>query len=169
MKRKIFFAAIGALMCAWASAQNTMVVNSEKIFKALPAYNTAVTQLDNMSKDYQKKVDDAFAAVQQMYNDYQGQRQYLSDYDRKSREDAIISREKEVTKAQQDFFGPDGELMKKRIEMIKPIQDKVFKFITDYAIASGFGIVIDQSANATLLYFAPTLDKTQDIINQLNK
>ena len=161
-------AAICTLFCAAAFAQNTMIVNSEKIFKGLPEYNNAVSSLDKLSTDYQKKIDEAYSAVEKMYNEYQSQRQYLSDRDRQSREDAIISREKEVTKAQQDFFGPEGELMKKRIELVKPIQDRVFKAINDYAAANGVSMVVDEASNATLLYFDPRMDKTEELIKLLN-
>jgi len=180
MKTKIFLAAIATVFCAAASAQTAktsaatsaqgvMVVNSEKIFKALPEYNNAVATIDNLASSRQKSIDDAYAAVEKMYNEYQSQRPYLNEQQRKQKEDAIISREKEITKFQQDTFGPEGEVMKKRVEAIKPIQDKVFKAINDYAKAGNYTIVIDQANNATLLYFAPGADRTDDLIKILTK
>jgi len=185
MKTKIFLAAITTMFCAAASSQTAkapapaastvqpvqgiLVVNSEKIFKALPEYNSAVKTTDDLATSRQKSIDDAYAAVQKMYDEYQTQRSYLNDAQRQQKEDAIIAREKEITKFQQDTFGPDGEVMKKRVAAIEPIQNKVFKAINDYAQAGKYSVVIDQANNASLLYFAPNVDKTDEIIKILTK
>ena len=83
---------------------------------------------------------------------------------RQAREDAIIAREKEVNKYQEQIFGQQGDLMKKRVELIKPIQDKVFGIINKYAQDNGYGLVLDIAASPMVLYYAPSADKTEDII-----
>lgn len=166
MKRRLILALLGTMLCAGAAAQqSTMVVSSEKIFKALPQYNNALEELEKYTADFQKKIDDAYAAVERMFAEYQTQKAYMTDADRRQREDAIIYREKEIAKAQKDFF--EGDLMQKRMDRLKPIQDKVFTTINSYAEANGFTFVIDQATNASLLYFAPATDKTNEIIKQL--
>ena len=148
-----------------AFTQGTMVVHTEKIFKSLPAYNDAIAQIDNMGAEYQKKVDEAYANIEKMYNTYMAQKAYLNEATRQSREDAIIQREQEAGKYQESIFGPEGELMKKRIEMIKPIQDLVFAAINQYAQGQGYTLVIDIANNPSVLYYAPNSDKTNEIIN----
>lgn len=164
MKKFIILSVAMALMSFAANAQNYMVVNTETIFKAMPAFNDANTRLDNMSKQAQKEIDDAFAEVEKMYNEYISQKAYLSEMARTSRENAILERESEILDRQEKLFGPEGELMKKRVEMLKPIQDKVFETINKYAQANGQALVIDLANNPTVLYYSPSADKTQEII-----
>lgn len=164
MKKIIMIAAV--LLCGVfsATAQNYMVVNSEKIFKSITAYTEAMTSIETLSKQYQQNIDNAFAEIEKMYNDYQAQKAYLSTSARQSREDEIINREKEVNEYQKQVFGQDGDLMKKRIELLKPIQDKVFEIINKYAQDNGFTLVLDIAASPMVLYYAPALDKTEAII-----
>ncbi len=164
MKKFIVFTAVMFLMGISAQAQKYMVVNSEKIFKAIPAYTEAIATVDTLAKEYQKTVDDAFAEIEKMYNDYQSQKAYLSISSRQIREDAIINREKEVNKYQEQVFGQQGELMKKRVELIKPIQDKVFEVINKYAQENGYDLVLDIAASPMVLYYTPSADKTEEII-----
>ncbi|MCC8035839.1 MAG: OmpH family outer membrane protein [Rikenellaceae bacterium] len=169
MKKLIIAAALIIATAFTASAQNNvMVLNTETIFKSIQAYNDAMTSLDNLGQQYQQQVDDAFAEVEQMFNEYQNQKAYLSQATRTQREDAIINREKEINAFQEQIFGQDGELLKRRIELIKPIQDKVFQTINSYAESNGYQIVLDISQNPTILYYAPSSDRTQDIISLLN-
>ncbi len=148
-----------------ARAQTYVVIDSEKIFTSIPAYTSAMTLIDSLSQEYQQKVDAAYTYIEQLYNTYQTQKGYLSDATRKTKEEDIISREKSVEKYQKDVFGPEGEVMKKRLEMIKPIQDKVFKVIENYAQTKGYLLVIDLASNPSVIYYAPAANKTDEIIN----
>ena len=163
--KKIILTILAAVGCIGSlSAQNYMVVNSEKIFKSINDYNNAITELDNLAETYQQQVDAKFEAVATLYNNYQAQKANLSTSARDAREQAILDKEQEATKFQESIFGNDGTLMKKRIELIQPIQEKVFKAIADYSKANGFDMVIDIASNATLLYYSTGIDKTEEII-----
>ncbi len=151
------------------SAQSYIFVNSEKVFKSQASYNTAIKQLEDLTAAYQKNIDDAYATIEQAYTNYQSQKAYLSDTRRNEREQEIIDMEHKVTAYQQEKFGNEGEVMKKRLELIKPIQDKVFAVINKYAETNNHTMVVDVVNNQTLLYYAPALDKTQEIINLLNQ
>lgn len=156
-----------ALVCMGAavSAQNSIVVNSEKIFKSIAAYNTAIAELDKLAEQYQQQVDAKFAEVEELYNNYQSQRANLSQATRQSFENVILQKEQEANKFQESLFGQEGELMKQRVALIKPIQEKVFKAIEAYAKQTGAEVVIDSSNNPTLLYNAASADRTQQIID----
>lgn len=164
MKRLILIAAL-VLTAGTLSAQNYIIVNSEKVFKSVAAYNTALTTLDTLSEQYQKQVDAKFAEVENMYNTYMSQQASLSAASRQAREDAILAKEKEAQEYQESLFGNDGQLIKKRVEMIEPIQKKVFAAIEAYAQKAGADMVLDSSNNASLLYSNPKLDHTQQVIN----
>ncbi len=163
MKKTLFTLAL-ALLTAGAFAQKNMVVNTETVFKALPRYASAIDSIDALAKQYQTQIDQNYAAIEKMWNEYQSQKAYLTDTARRSREDAIIAREKETEQYQEEKFGQEGELIKKRLQLIKPIQDEVFAHIKKYADANGFTLVIDIATNPTVIYYSPAIDKTQEII-----
>ena len=163
MKRLILTLAL-VLSAAIASAQNYAVVNSEKIFKSINQYNEAITQLDQMANDYQKQVDAKFEQVEKIYNAYMARRAQLSQASQQANEENILKLEQEAQKYQESIFGTDGELMKKRLELIQPIQKKVFDTIKQYAEKKGYDMIIDISQNATMLYYSERADHTDEII-----
>lgn len=163
MKRLILTLAL-VLSAAFASAQNYAVVNSEKIFKSIDQYNQAISQLDQMANDYQTKVDAKFEEVEKIYNAYMARRAQLSQASQQANEENILKLEQEAQKYQESIFGTDGELMKKRLELIQPIQKKVFDTIKQYAEKKGYDMIIDISQNATMLYYSERADHTDEII-----
>ena len=163
--KKIFALVLGLVaMAGVATAQNYMVVDSEKIFKSINDYNNAMTQLDQMAKSYQQQIDAKFEDIEVLYNNYQQQKANLSSTTRAAREQAILDKEAEAVKYQESIFGNDGVMMKKRIELIQPIQERVFKAIEGYAKSNGFDMVLDIASNATLLYYSPAVDRTEEVI-----
>lgn len=151
-------------LATMASAQNYAVVNSEKVFKSIEEYNAALKQLDTLAEQYQKQVDEKFEAVETLYNTYVERKASLSAASQKANEDNILKKEQEATEFQESLFGSEGQLMKKRLELIQPIQQRVFKAIEQYAQAKGYDMIIDIAQNATMLYYSPKADKTEDII-----
>ena len=154
-------------MAGGLSAQGYIFINSETVFKSQADYNAALAQIDTLSSVYQKNIDKAYADLDEDYNNYVAQKSYLSETERQTRENTIVTREKEIKKYQDDVFGPDGDLMKKRVELIKPIQERVFAVINKYANEHKLDMVIDRANNQTLLFYRPELDKTDTIINLL--
>lgn len=166
--KRLLFAIFTVMMCAGvASAQNYMVVNSEKVFKSIDAYNNALEQIETLSETYQKQVDAKFAAVETLYNNYMAQRASLSESVRQSREQQILNAEAEAAEYQESLFGNEGELMKKRMELIQPIQQQVFATLESFAKANGYDLIIDIAANPTVLYYSAKVDFTDKIIEAL--
>ena len=166
MKRLILIAAF--LLTAGAlSAQNYIIVNSEKVFKSVEAYNTAISDLDSLAKQYQEQVDAKFDEVETLYNNYMAQKASLSASARQAREALILAREKEAQQFQEGLFGQEGVLMQKRLELIQPIQKRVFAAIEAYAGQAGADLVLDSSNNPTLLYNNPSVERTQQVIEAL--
>ena len=166
--KRILFAILSVVMTtAVATAQNYMVVDSEKVFKSIAAYNEALEQIETLSQTYQKQVDTKFAAVETLYNNYMAQRASLPESARQSREQQILNAEAEATEYQESLFGTEGELMKRRMELIQPIQKRVFSAIDSYAKAGGYDMVLDSAANAAMLYSSESVNHTQKIIELL--
>ncbi|MDR3877897.1 MAG: OmpH family outer membrane protein, partial [Alistipes sp.] len=151
------------------AAQNYIIVNSEKVFKSIDAYNTALSTLDKLAEQYQDMVDAKFAEVETLYNNYMNQKASLTAATRQTRENDILAKEKAAQEYQETLFGNDGTLMKKRIEMIEPIQKQVFSAIEAYAKQVGADVVLDSANNPTLLYSNPSVDRTQQVIDVLKK
>mgnify|MGYP003525107407 FL=1 len=167
MKRLLFAFFAVMLTAGVATAQSYMVVDSEKVFKSIAAYNEALSEIETLSAAYQKQVDDKFAAVETLYNNYMAQRASLSQSARQAKENEILSKESEATKFQESLFGTDGELMKKRMELIQPIQKRVFETLESFAKQYGYDLIIDIAANPTVLYYSTKVDFTDRIIEAL--
>ncbi|MBQ8580615.1 MAG: OmpH family outer membrane protein [Alistipes sp.] len=155
------------LIGAAAMAQNYIVVNSEKVFKSIAAYNTAIEELDQLAKNYQEYIDAKFEEVEKLYNSYQQQKASLSEATRQQWEEVILQKEQQATEYQEQLFGQEGQLMKTRIEKIKPIQEKVFAAIEAYAKQVGAELVIDSANNPTLLYNSAAVERTDEVIATL--
>ena len=168
MKRLILIAAF-VLSAGTLAAQNYIIVNSEKVFKSIDAYNTALSTLDKLAEQYQDLVDAKFAEVETLYNNYMNQKASLTAATRQARENDILAKEKAAQEYQETLFGNDGTLMKKRIEMIEPIQKQVFSAIEAYPKQVGADVVLDSANNPTLLYSNPSVDRTQQVIDVLKK
>lgn len=166
MKKMVFTMAL-LLVGVAAMAQNYIVVNSEKVFKSIAAYNTAIEELDALAEQYQGYVDAKFEEVEKLFNSYQQQKASLSESTRQQWESVILQKEQEATQYQEQLFGQEGQLMKTRIEKIKPIQEKVFKAIESYAQSVGAQLVIDSANNPTLLYNSAAVERTDEVIAAL--
>lgn len=167
MKRLTLILAFALSAVGFAAAQNTAVVNSEKIFKSIDAYNQAIKQLDQLAEQYQKDVDEKFKAVEDLYNAYMQRKSTLSQASQQANEENILKMEKEATDFQESIFGTDGTLMKRRIELIQPIQKQVFGAIETFAKQHNIDMIVDVAQNATMLYYSPAVDHTQEIIDML--
>lgn len=169
MKRLILAIALMMGIATTASAQSYAVVNSEKIFKSIESYNAAISELDKLANDYQAQVDAKFEEVESLYNKYMERRNELNAASQQATEAKIMEMEQEASKFQESIFGTDGELMKKRLELIQPIQKRVFDAIDKYAQQKGYDMIIDVAQNATMLYYSAKADKTEAVIALLKE
>lgn len=158
---------LAVMTIGMVSAQNYIVVNSEKVFKSIDEYNKALNQIEELSATYQQSVDVKFQEVERLYNSYVEQRASLSASARQAYEQNILQKEAEATKYQESLFGTDGELMKRRLELIQPIQQRVFSTIESISKQYGYDLVIDIAANPTLLYYSEKVDMTNVVIEAL--
>ncbi len=155
------------LTSAIAVAQKYAFVDSEYIRKNIPAFNTAQEQLDKLSKQWEKEVADGYAIVEQMYKSYQNEAPLLSQDMKTKREEAIISKEKEMKDLQNKYFGVEGELFKKRQELVKPIQDEILKAIKDIAVEGSYAVIFDSSTGGNILFANPKFDISDQVLEKL--
>ena len=152
---------------AMAQTQRFAFVDTEYILNNIPAYKSAQQQIDRLSEVWQKEIEAQYAEVDKLYKNYQSEKVMLTDDMKKKREDDIINKEQAVKELQKKYYGPEGELTKKQQELMKPIQDDVYKAIKEMAVEGGFAAVFDTSADATVLYANPRQDKSDEVLERL--
>jgi outer membrane protein len=148
-------------------AQKFAYVDSEYILENMSEYRDAQDVLDKLSLDWQKEIEAKFAAIDKMYKDYQAEAVLLPEDIKKKRQDDIVAKEKEAKDLQKKRFGKDGDLFKKRKELVKPIQDKIATAIEDIATANGYAVIFDKSGSVTMIYANSKYDKSDDVLEKL--
>jgi outer membrane protein len=167
MKKISFIIGIFILSSAMAIAQKYAFVDTEYIRKNIPAFNTAQEQLDKLSEQWEKEVADGYAVVEQMYKAYQNEAVLLSQEMKTKREEAIINKEKEMKELQNKYFGMEGELFKKREELVKPIQDEILKAIKDIAVEGSYAVIFDTASGGNILFANPKFDISDQVLEKL--
>lgn len=166
--KKILFILLGVMLVAtMANAQRYAIVDTRYILDKMPEYKEAQKKLDQFSMAWQKEIDDKQAVLDKMYKDFDAEQVMLSDELKKKREDELFIREKELRDLQRKRFGFEGDLFKKRQELVKPIQDKVFNAIQKIAVNRGYDFILDKSEGITVIFADPKLDRSEDILKEL--
>lgn len=149
------------------SAQRYAVVDTKYILDRIPDYKEAQQKLDQVSGQWQKEIDDKQAVLDKMYREFEAEQVLLSDELKKKREDELFVREKEVRDLQRKRFGFEGDLFKRRQELVKPIQDKVYNAIQKIAVNRQYDFILDKSEGITIIFADPKLDRSEDVLREL--
>lgn len=166
--KKIVLSIIAIVFCSFASiAQKIGYVDTDYILSNIPEYKAAQTEIDKISVDWQKEIEAKYAEIDKLYKIYQAESVLLTDDMKKKRENEIINKEKEVKELQKQRFGVDGELFNKRMELVKPIQDKVYNAVRQVAEKSGLAFIFDKAGQVSMLYSNSKYDKSEDVLNLL--
>lgn len=150
-----------------AQAQRYAIVDTKFILENIPEYTEAQKALDAFSEEWQKEIENKQVNLDRMYKNYEAERVMLSEELKKKREDEIFVREKEVRDLQRQRFGYEGDLFKKRQELIKPIQDRVYNAITKIAVTRQYDFILDKSEGITVIFADPKLDRSEDVLKEL--
>jgi outer membrane protein len=151
-----------------ASAQRYGYVDTEYILNKLPSYQSALSKLEGFSKTWQKEIEDKFAEVEAKYKDFQNEKVFLSEEMKKKKEDDIVQLEKVAKDLKKKYFGVDGDLFKKRQELIKPIQDQVYNAIKQLAKDGNYAMIFDVASGATLIYTDPKYDISDEVLKKVS-
>ncbi len=167
MKKNILLVLLVSLMALPLFGQRYAYIDSEYILGNMPDYTEAQAELDRVAAQWQREIESQFMTIDSMYKKYQVEAITLPDKMKKSREDAIIAAERNAKDLQKKRFGKDGDLFKKREELVKPIQDRVFTAINDYAKEKGYAFVFDVAGSTTIVYADPKWDINDEIMQKL--
>lgn len=167
--KKLSFLLIGCILFSLGAvqAQRYAVIDTRYILNKMPEYVQANKQIQLISEQWQKEIDDKQAALDQMYKNYAAEQVMLSDELKNKREAELFNKEKEVRDLQKKRFGYDGDVFKERQRLIKPIQDKVYNAIQKIAVEKAYDFVLDKSEGITVIFVDPKLDKSEDVLREL--
>ena len=166
--KKSLLLAIAIIACAFASnAQKFALVDMEYILGKVPAYEVANNQLEQLSQRWQKEVENIGREAETMYNNYKSQMPFLTDEQKKKQEEDIVAKEKEAAELRNKYFGPEGELYKKRQQLMKPIQDDVYNAIKKVCEERGYMCVFDRASSADIIFASPRIDISNEVLSKL--
>ena len=165
---KKLFTLLCVLLVAGAPsmAQKFALVDMEYILKNIPAYERANEQLNQVSKKWQAEVDALTEEAQTLYKNYQGEAVFLSA-EQKTKKEEIVAKEKEAAELKKTYFGPEGELFKKRESLMAPIQDEIYNAVKDIADSKGYSLILDRASDTGIIFASPKIDISNEVLTKL--
>lgn len=167
MKKIIMLAVICVITALASHAQKFAMVDMEYILKNVPAYEMANEQLNQLSLRWQKELEKAANDAQTAYKNYQNEKVFLTDEMQKKREEDIVAKEKAAAELRNKYFGPEGELYKRRQNLMKPIQDDVYNAIKKVAEERGYQAIFDRASSADVVFASPRIDVSREVLSKL--
>ena len=165
--KKIFLLACFIGLGLMGFSQKYAIIDTKYILDKLPEYGTAQQQLDAFATTWQKEIDTKQKDLDKMYKDFEAEQVMLTEELKKKREDQLFVKEKEVRDLQRQRFGFEGDLFKKRQELVKPIQDRVYNAVQKLAVQRGYDFILDKSEGITVIFADPKLEKSDDVLKEL--
>ena len=150
-----------------ASAQKFALIDMEYILKNVPAYERANEQLNQISKKWQAEVEALNTEAQTMYKNYQNEVVFLSQEQKKTKQETIMKKEKEASDLKKKYFGPEGELYKKREALMTPIQEEIYNAVKDISDLRGYSMVLDRSSDTAIIFGSPKIDISNEVLQKL--
>lgn len=167
MKKLAFTLLLVAFSFATASAQKFALVDMEYILRNVPSYEMANEQLNQVSLRWENEVNEVSKEAETMYKNYQSDMVFLTDDQKKKREEEIVAKEKEATDLRYKYFGPEGELYKKRQSLMKPIQEDVYNAIKAVAEEKGYQTIFDRASSQSIVFASPRIDVSNEVLAKL--
>lgn len=166
--KKIIIALVAVIGFALAGhAQKFAMIDMEYVLRNVPAYEMANTQLSQVSQRWEKEVNELAKEADNLYKTYQSEMVFLSDDQKKAREAEIVKKEDEVSQLRNKYFGPEGELYKKRQSLIKPIQEDVYNAVKAVAEEKGYQAIFDRASSQSIVFASPRIDISNDVLAKL--
>ena len=156
-----------AVMAITANAQKYALIDMEYILKNVPAYERANEQLNQVSKKWQAEVEALNIEASTMYKKYQNEVVFLSQEQKKAKQEAIMNKEKEASELKKKYFGPEGELFKKREALMGPIQEEIYNAVKEVSDLRGYSLVLDRASNSGIIFGSPKIDISNEVLKKL--
>ncbi len=167
MRKSILFMFLLFAVGMTASAQKFALIDTEYILKNIPAYQNANNQLSQATKQWQAEVEKSAQEAKAMYENYQSAAKTLSEAQKSKKEEEIIAKEKSTAELKRKYFGPEGELYKKREALMQPIQDDIYEAVKEIATQKGYAIVVDRASASSIIFASPSIDISNEVLSRL--
>ena len=167
MIKKILIALTLLASATQMQAQKFALIDLEYILSNIPAYERANEQLNQTSKAWQAEVEALNTTAETLYKNYQNESVFLSEAQKKEREQAIVAKEKEAADLKKKYFGPEGELYKKRQSLVEPIQEEIYNAVKAIATAKGFQLILDRASDSAIVFASPAIDISNEVLAKL--
>ena len=167
MKRLLTILLFASIAVVAAQAQKFALVDMEYILKNIPAYERANEQMAQQSKRWQGEIDELALEAESLYKKYQSESAFLSDEQRAARAEELLAKEKEAAELKRQYFGPNGELYKKRESLMAPIQDEIYNAVKEVCEQKKFSMVIDRASAGSVIYASPKVDISNEVLSKL--
>ncbi len=166
--KRIFLALIALVAIASAaSAQKFALVDMEYVLKNVPAYEMANEQLNQLSLRWQREVEEVAKQSEAMYKKYMSEKVFMTDEQQKKSEQEIVAKEREGADLRNKYFGPEGELSKKRTSLLKPLMDEVYNAVKKVADERGYQVIFDRASAGDIIYASPRIDVSNEVLERL--
>lgn len=168
MKKLILF--IGLFMTLAVGntfAQRYALIDMEYILGRIPSYENANKQLETLSQQWQTEVDAKAKEVEAMYKKYQSDLSFLKGEQKTARENEIVKKENEIQQLRNSYFGPQGELFKRREALVKPIQDNIYEVVKELSMQQNYTLVIDRASATAVIFASPSIDISDEVLARL--
>ena len=165
--KKMILMLMMAVAAITANAQKYALIDMEYILKNVPAYERANEQLNQVSKKWQAEVEALNIEASSMYKNYQNEVVFLSQEQKKAKQEAIMNKEKEASDLKKKYFGPEGELFKKREALMGPIQEEIYNAVKEISDLRGYSLVLDRASNNGIIFGSPKIDISNEVLKKL--
>lgn len=167
MRKSILFMFLLFAVGMTASAQKFALIDTEYILKNIPAYQNANNQLSQATKQWQAEVEKSAQEAKTMFENYQSAAKTLSEAQKSKKEEEIIAKEKSTAELKRKYFGPEGELYKKREALMQPIQDEIYEAVKEIATQKGYAVVVDRASASSIIFASPSIDISNEVLSRL--
>lgn len=167
MKKLSVLMFLSMIMAVQAMAQKFALVDMEYILKNIPAYERANEQLNQVSKKWQAEVEALTEEAQTLYKNYQSEAVFLSAEQKTKKEEEIVAKEKEAAELKRKYFGPEGELFKKRESLMAPIQDEIYNAVKAISESKGYSLILDRTSDTAIIFASPKVDISNEVLSKL--
>ena len=154
-------------MAITAQAQKFALMDMEYVLKNIPAYERANEQLNQVSKKWQAEVEALNTQAATMYKNYQNEVVFLSKEQKAAKQEEIMLKEKEAADLKKKYFGPEGELFKKRERLMSPIQEEIYNVVKEISEQRGYSLVLDRASDSAIIFGSPKIDISNEILQKL--
>lgn len=168
MKKFVLLMLAMCAMSLGASAQRFALIDMEYILQNVPAYESANSEIEQLSKQWQAEVQKVSDEAKSLYESYQSAKN-LTEAQRTQRENAIVEKEKSAAELRRKYFGQEGELAKKQQELMQPIMDDIYEVVKAIAQNKGYSMVIDRASASSIIFASPNIDISDDVLAELGE